>query len=129
MSLGFNPALAFGWSVLAGLVMSMGGGGGGILAGVGNISILGIGDPNMIKVINQILEFASRIVSVPLYHRQRRLVWSVALSYGIGAPIGASAGAWFSKSMMADMGAYRSAFGVLIALVAARVLYESWGTR
>jgi len=128
MSLAFNPALAFGWSVLAGVVMSMGGGGGGILAGVGNISIIGIGDPNMIKVVNQILEFASRIVSVPLYQRQRRLVWSVALSYGIGAPIGAITGAWFSKSMMANMAAYRPAFGVLIALVAARVLYESWGS-
>src|SRR6187397_376579 len=107
MSLGFDPGLAFGWSVFAGFVMSMGVGGGGILAGVGHISILGIGDPNMIKVINQILEFASRIVSVPLYHKQRRLVWSVAFAYGIGAPFGASMGAWFSKTRMADMAAYR----------------------
>jgi uncharacterized membrane protein YfcA len=129
MSLSFDPYLAFGWSVLAGFMMSMGAGGGGILAGIGHISILGIGDPNMIKVVNQILEFASRIVSVPLYQRQKRLIWSVALSFGIGAPVGAVMGSWFSKRLMSDMTLYRPAFGVLIALVALRVLYEGWGKR
>jgi uncharacterized membrane protein YfcA len=129
MELGFNLYLAFGWCVLAGFIMSMGGGGGGILAGIGHISILGVGDPNMIKVVNQILEFSSRIVSVPLYHRQKRLVWSLALSFGIGAPIGAVAGSWFSKNFLSDMALYRPVFGVLVALVAARVLYEGWGRR
>jgi uncharacterized membrane protein YfcA len=122
----FNLALAFAWCVLAGFFMSMGAGGGGILAGIGHISILGVSDPNMIKVANQILEFASRIVSVPLYHRQRRLVWSLALSFGIGAPIGAVAGSWFSKTYLSDMAVYRPVFGLLVALVAARVLYEGW---
>ena len=48
------------------------GGGGGILAGIGRISVLGIGDPNMIKAINRILGFGSRIVSVSAYHRQKK---------------------------------------------------------
>jgi uncharacterized membrane protein YfcA len=126
MDTSFNPFLAFGWCVLAGFLMSSGAGGGGILAGVGHISILGIGDANMIKVVNQILEFSSRLVSVPLYHRQKRLVWSLALTFGIGAPVGAAAGSWFSKTYLSDMSAYRQAFGVLVALVAARVLYEGW---
>jgi uncharacterized membrane protein YfcA len=121
-----HSLLAFGWCVLAGFLMSMGGGGGGILVGVGHISILGVADPNMIKVVNQILEFCSRVVSVPLYYRQRRLVWSVALAYGIGAPIGAICGSALSKSYLASMSIYRPAFGVLVALVAARVLYEGW---
>jgi hypothetical protein len=124
MDLGFNPWLAFGWCVLCGFLMSMGAGGGGILAGVGHISILGIGDPNMIKVVNQILEFSSRLVSVPLYHRQQRLVWSLALTFGVGAPLGAIAGSWVSKSYLSDMALYRAAFGVLIVLVAARTLWE-----
>jgi uncharacterized membrane protein YfcA len=129
MSLGFDPYLAFGWSVLAGFVMSMGAGGGGILAGIGHISILGIGDANMIKAVNQILEFSSRIVSVPIYQRQRRIVWSLAASFGIGSPLGAITGSWFSRNLMSDMTHYRQAFGALIALVAARVLYEGWGAR
>jgi uncharacterized protein len=124
LGLSFNPWLAFGWCVLCGFLMSMGAGGGGILAGVGHISILGIGDPNMIKVVNQILEFSSRLVSVPLYHRQQRLVWSLALSFGIGAPLGAVAGSWLSKSYLSDMSLYRAAFGLLIVLVAARTLWE-----
>lgn len=126
MGAGFNPALAFGWCVLAGFMMSMGAGGGGILAGIGHISILGIGDANMIKVANQILEFASRTVSVPLYYRQRRLVGSLALSYGLGAPVGAITGAWISKNYLSDMSLYRPVFGCLVAGVALRVLYEIW---
>ena len=104
----------------------MGGGGGGILVGVGHISILGVTDANMIKVVNQILELSSRLVSVPIYYRQRRITWSVALAYGIGAPIGAICGSWLSKAYLANMAAYRPAFGVLVALVAGRVLYEAW---
>lgn len=126
MEFSFNPYLAFGWSVLAGFFMSMGAGGGGILAGIGHISILGISDANMIKVVNQILEFASRVVSVPLYHRQKRLVWSLAVSYGFGAPLGAIAGSWFSSTYLSSMNVYRPLFGTLIVLVAARVLYEAW---
>jgi uncharacterized membrane protein YfcA len=126
MDLGFSPYLAFAWCVLCGFFMSAGAGGGGILAGIGHISILGITDPNLIKVANQILEFASRLVSVPLYHRQKRLVWSLALSFGIGAPIGAAVGSWFSKTYLSDMAVYRPVFGLLVALVAARVLYEGW---
>jgi len=124
--LAFNPYLAFGWSVIAGFVMAMGGGGGGILAGIGHISILGIGDPNMIKAVNQILEFISRIFSVPIYQRQKRIVWPLALAFGIGAPFGAVAGSWFSKHYLADMALYRPVFGGLVALVAAWVLYEAW---
>ena len=127
MDAGFNPLLAFGWSVIAGFIMSMGAGGGGILAGIGHISILGIADANMIKVVNQILEFASRLVSVPLYYKQRRLVGSVALAFGLGAPFGAAAGSWFSKHYLEDIATYRVWFGALVALVAARVLYEGWG--
>jgi uncharacterized membrane protein YfcA len=126
MEADLNLTLAFAWCVLAGFFMSMGAGGGGILAGIGHISIIGVTDPNMIKVVNQILEFASRIVSVPLYHRQQRLVWSLALSFGVGAPVGAVAGSWFSKAYLSDMALYRPVFGLLVALVAARVLYEGW---
>ena len=122
-------ALAFGWSVLAGALMASGAGGGGVLAGIGHLSILGINDPNQVKVLNQILEFSSRIVSVPLYVRQRRVVASLALCYGIGAPLGAVIGAWFSKRYLGEPATYRLAFGVLVTLVAARTLYEAWATR
>ena len=129
MDAGADLTLAFAWCVLAGFFMSSGAGGGGILAGIGHISILGVTDPNMVKVANQILEFTSRIVSVPLYHRQKRLAWSLALTFGIGAPVGAIGGSWFSKHFLSDMALYRPAFGLLVALVAARTLYEAWAKR
>jgi uncharacterized protein len=127
MEAGFDPLLAFGWCVLAGFFMSMGAGGGGILAGIGHISVLGIADANMIKVVNQILEFASRLVSVPLYHRQKRLVGSLALAFGLGAPLGAIAGSWVSTHYLGDMATYRVLFGTLVTLVALHMLYEGWG--
>jgi uncharacterized membrane protein YfcA len=126
MDIGFNPFLAFGWCLFAGFIMSMGAGGGGILAGIGHISVLGIADANMIKVVNQMLEFMSRIVTVPLYHRQKRMVWSLAIAYGVGAPVGAAVGSWLSKSYLSDISDYRQVFGLLVAMVAARVLYEGW---
>lgn len=128
MALDFNPYLAFAWSVLAGFIMSMGGGGGSILAGVGHISILGIGDANLIKVVNQILELTSRALSVPLYHRQKRLVWPLAIVFSVGAPFGAIAGAWFSVAYFSDMSVYQPVFGALVVAVAARVLLEAGET-
>ncbi len=122
MDAGFNPLLAFGWSVLCGFVMSMGAGGGGILAGVGHLSILGIADANMIKVANQILEFSSRLVAVPLYLRQQRVVGSVALAFGIGAPAGAIAGSWISKQYLEDVAVYRVWFGLFLVLIALHAL-------
>ncbi len=127
MDFSFNPWLAFGWCVLAGFIMSMGAGGGGILAGIGHLSILGVGDPNAIKAMNLLLEFSSRLVSVPMYHRQKRLAWSLALTFGIGAPFGAVTGAWASKQWLSDLAEYRMVFGFLVMVVAARMLYESWG--
>jgi uncharacterized protein len=123
----WHSALAFAWCLLAGLLMSLGAGGGGILVGIGQISLLGVTDPNVVKLVNQVLELVSRVVSVPMYHRQKRLVWSLALAYGIGAPVGAALGAWLSKSYLSNMAVYRPAFGVLTACVACRVLYEGWG--
>ena len=125
MELQFDPVIAFAWSVLAGFLMAMGTGGGGLLAGIGHLSILGIGDPNTIKVVNQILEFTSRVVSVPVYLKQRRIIWPLAFSFGIGAPLGAVAGSWASKSYLSDLSLYRTVFGVLILVVAARMLYEA----
>ena len=125
MDLSFNPYLAFSWSIFAGFLMAMGAGGGGILAGIGHISILGIADANMIKVVNQLLELTSRFFSVPIYFKQKRLIWPLALSFGIGAPIGAVAGSWASSTYLGSINDYKIAFGILVILVAGRTLYES----
>ncbi len=124
MDFEFDPLIAFTWSVFAGFLMAMGTGGGGVIAGIGHISLLGIGDPNMIKVVNQLLEITSRIVSVPLYLKQNRVIWPLAVSYGVGAPPGAIAGSWMSTLYLADVSTYRFLFGVLVILIAVRMLYE-----
>ena len=121
----FNPLVAFIWSVFAGFLMAMGAGGGGVLAGIGHISVLGISDPNVIKVVNQLLEVTSRLVSIPLYLRQKRVIWPLAISFGVGAPLGAISGSWISKHYLADISTYRFMFGMLVFVVAGYTLYEA----
>ena len=126
MEVAFDSRVVFAWAALAGLVMSMGAGGGGVLAGIGHMSILGIGDANVIKASNLMLELAGRLVSTPLYHRQDRLVWPLAGAFGVGATFGAIAGAWVSKHHLSDLAIYRPVFGLVVMLVALRMLYEVW---
>ena len=82
--------------------------------------------PGVFTLDQRILDIFSRVFSVPIYQRQKRIVWPLALSFGIGAPFGAVSGSWFSKNYLGDMTLYRPVFGALVALVAARVLYEAW---
>ncbi|MBI4522694.1 MAG: sulfite exporter TauE/SafE family protein, partial [Deltaproteobacteria bacterium] len=66
-----NPFIPFLWALFVGLVFSMVGAAGGILAGVGHISLFGLADANMIKPMNQLLVIVSPLVAVPAYWRQQ----------------------------------------------------------
>ena len=48
-----SPVLVVLWAVFVGFVFSTVGAAGGILSGVGHITLMGIGDANIIKVMNQ----------------------------------------------------------------------------
>ncbi|MCR4301365.1 MAG: hypothetical protein NUV51_07120 [Sulfuricaulis sp.] len=62
------------WGLLVGLVFSLVGAAGGILASFGLISVIGLTDPNMVKPMAQALTLAAPLVAVPAYYRQCRLV-------------------------------------------------------
>jgi uncharacterized membrane protein YfcA len=72
------------WGVLVGLVFSMVGAAGGILASVGLISVMGIQDPNLVKPMAQVLTLTTPLIAVPGYYRQGRVVFSLALILGAG---------------------------------------------
>ena len=119
------PLLPFLWAVLVGLVFSMIGAAGGILAAVGHLTVLGMSDANTVKAMNQLLVIVSPIVAVPAYWRQERVVPSLALLLGAGSIGGAVAGSWYSKTNLATLAQYRPLFGLLTLFIAARLLYEA----
>ena len=122
-----NPLLPFAWALVVGLVFSLVGAAGGILAAVGHLTVFGLADANTVKPMNQLLVIASPLVSVPAYWRQRRLLLAVALLIAAGSVAGSILGSWYSTNYLASMRAYRWLFGLLTLGIAARLLYETTG--
>lgn len=119
-----NPLVIVLWFMFVGYVFTTIGAAGGILAGVGHISVLGLKDANLVKPMNQVLTMVSPAISAPLYFRERRLVLWAAVLMGVGGIFGALLGSWLSHSYLPDMKSYQPFFGVLTLLIALRLAYE-----
>ncbi len=120
-----NPLVPFFWSLFVGLIFSMVGAAGGILAGVGHITLYGMADANMIKPMNQLLVIVSPLIAVPHYWRQKRVVTSLALLLGVGSVFGSLAGSWHSKNYLPELHQYRPLFGLIVLGVSLRLFYET----
>ncbi|WP_031515239.1 sulfite exporter TauE/SafE family protein [Desulfofalx alkaliphila] len=119
-----SPVVLILWAMFTGFVFSTVGAAGGILAGMGHITIYGIKNANMIKPMNQILTTITPIISTPLYMRERRLLLPVAIGLGAGGIMGALAGSYLSHTYLSDMQNYKMFFGILTYVIAARLWYE-----
>lgn len=86
------------WGIFVGYVFTSVGAAGGILAGVGHMSIFGLKNANMVKPMNQILTLVSPIVGTPLYLREKRIVVPTAIALGLGGIVGAILGSTLSAS-------------------------------
>ncbi|WP_066639454.1 sulfite exporter TauE/SafE family protein [Desulfolucanica intricata] len=119
-----SPVVLILWSIVTGYVFSSVGAAGGILAGIGHISIFGIKNANIIKPMNQILTTISPVVSTPMYIREKRIVVPVAISLAAGGIAGALLGSWLSHSYLPDLSSYKPFFGIVTYIVAVRLWYE-----
>ncbi|MBI4528635.1 MAG: sulfite exporter TauE/SafE family protein [Deltaproteobacteria bacterium] len=119
-----NPLIPFFWALFVGLIFSTVGAAGGILAGVGHISVFGIADANMIKPMNQLLVIVSPLIAVPVYWRQQRVVLSLGLLLGLGSIFGSVFGSWYSKNYLLEMRQYQPLFGLLVFIISLRLFYE-----
>lgn len=119
-----NPILLILWSLFVGYVFSTVGAAGGILAGVGHISIFGITNANTVKPMNQVLTLISPMISSPLYFRERRLVVPAAIALGLGGIVGALIGSNLSHTYLADMSSYKPFFGVITLFIAVKIWSE-----
>lgn len=119
-----NPIGLILWGIFVGYVFTSVGAAGGILAGVGHMSIFGLKNANMVKPMNQILTLVSPIVGTPLYVRERRVVIPTAIVLGLGGIVGALIGSSLSHSLLKDMKLFQPYFGLVTLGISFRIAYE-----
>ncbi|MBI5518706.1 MAG: sulfite exporter TauE/SafE family protein [Desulfovibrio sp.] len=135
-----NPILAFFWAVWVGWIFSTVGAFGGVMAGVGHISVFGYGSyaggfkktaPELGKIItdsikasNQFLVGTSAAISSFNYLKMKRLVLPLAISLGLGSLIGAWAAQELSAGKL-DFKSYQGYFGLFVLVLGCWLFYET----
>ncbi len=119
-----NPITLILWGIFVGYVFTSVGAAGGILAGVGHMSIFGLKNANMIKPMNQVLTLVSPVVGTPLYLREKRIVVPTAVALGVGGIVGAILGSTLSANYLPDMATFKPYFGIFTLGISLRIAYE-----
>ncbi len=128
MDIGTISLLIF-WGALVGLVFSLVGAAGGILASFGLITLIGVTDPNSIKPMAQILSLATALVFIPGYIRRRSAVMPLALLLSAGAVMGAMVGSTLSSKYLSDMSTFKPLFGILTLIVGTQIIWKTYKQR
>lgn len=135
-----NLILAFAWAVWVGWIFSTVGAFGGVMAGVGHMTIFGLGAyaksfkqtaPGLNKAVtdsirgsNQYLVGLSALISSFNYYRMGRLVVPLAVSLGVGSILGA----WGSVSLTAgkiSFSQYQGWFGLFVLVLGCYLIYDT----
>jgi len=134
-----NYVLAIIWAVWVGWIFSTVGAFGGIMAGVGHITVFGLGDyartfketssslnktlTDSIRTSNQFLVGLSSLLSTINYLKAKRLAWPLGIALGLGS----IAGAVFIPILTGgkiSFKQYQGWFGVFVFVVGAVLIYE-----
>ncbi len=134
-----NLTVAFFWAIWVGWVFSTVGAFGGIMAGVGHISVFGLGayaktfkdtapDLNKfitdsIRVSNQWLVGLSALISSINYGKQRRLVTSLGLFLGMGSLLAAFLVVYTTMGKI-KFSQYQGYFGLIVFVIGGFMIYE-----
>lgn len=112
------------WGTIVGLVFSLVGAAGGILASFGLITLIGVTDANSVKPMAQILTLATAAVFVPGYIRRKATVIPLALMLSVGGVMGAILGSTLSSKYLGEMSTFKPLFGVLTLFIAAQISWD-----
>ncbi len=120
------------WAIWVGWIFSTVGAFGGIMAGVGHITIFGLGDyaksfkntnptlnkllTDTIRVSNQFLVGLSALISSYNYARKRQLVLPLGLTLGLGSVSGALLVPWITAGKI-SLKAYLGWFGIIVFII------------
>ncbi|MEJ5349291.1 MAG: sulfite exporter TauE/SafE family protein [Desulfosoma sp.] len=135
-----NYVVAILWSVWVGWIFSTVGAFGGIMAGVGHMSVLGIGPyaktfaktaPGLNKALtdsvrtsNQFLVGLSALISTINYLKARTLAWPVGIVLALGSIAGAIFIPWLTGGKV-TFKQYQGWFGLFVFVVGAFLFYET----
>jgi uncharacterized membrane protein YfcA len=133
-----NLVLAFVWAIWVGWVFSTVGAFGGVLAGVGHISVFGLGAyaktfkdtapvlnkfvTDSIRVSNQWLVGLSALVSSINYAKQKRLVIPLGLALGAGSLLAAFLVVYTTMGKV-RFSQYQGYFGLIVFLIGGFMIY------
>jgi hypothetical protein len=134
-----NPIVAFVWAVWVGWVFSTVGAFGGIMAGVGHISVFGLGAyaksfkdtapelnkfvTDSIRVSNQWLVALSALVSSVNYAKQKRVTIPLGLCLGLGSLIAAFLVVYTTMGKL-KFSEYQGYFGLIVFIIGGFMIYE-----
>lgn len=134
-----NLLLAFFWAAWVGWVFSTVGAFGGIMAGVGHISVYGLGEyaksfkdtaqplnkaiTDSVRVSNQWLVGLSALVSSLNYLKQKRLVGTLGIVMGCGSLLAAFLVAYTTMGKV-KFSQYQGWFGLIVLVIGAFMVYE-----
>ncbi len=133
------------WCVWVGWIFSTVGAFGGIMAGVGHISILGIGNwasklkgksvsigmyndagkylTDHIRFSNTAITWLNSLSSTINWYTQKRLVWPAAIAMGLGMVIGAQVAVWGTGGKL-GVALYKGLFGICTWAVSFYMFYQ-----
>ncbi|MCX7823822.1 MAG: sulfite exporter TauE/SafE family protein [Syntrophobacterales bacterium] len=130
--------LAFLWALWVGWIFSTVGAFGGIMAGVGHITVFGLGDyaksfkdtnkalnkfiTDTIRVSNQFLVGLSAIISSISYAKSRQLCLPLGVALGVGSIVGATIIPWLTAGKITAK-TYTGLFGLIVFVVAGFMYY------
>lgn len=134
-----STILIFLWATWVGWIFSTVGAFGGIMAGVGHMTVYGLGDyvrtfkdsapgfnktlTDSIRTSNQFLVGLSSILSVVNYLKSKRMSWPLGLALGVGSIVGAYLAASLTGGKV-SFSQYQGWFGVFVLVVGFVLLYE-----
>lgn len=134
-----SMVLAFCWAIWVGWIFSTVGAFGGIMAGVGHMTVFGLGDyvrtfkdtapalnktlTDSIRTSNQFLVGLSSIISVINYLKSKRMSWPLGLALGVGSIVGAYLAASLTGGKV-SFSQYQGWFGVFVLVVGFVLTYE-----
>ena len=133
-----NLILAFCWALWVGWIFSTVGAFGGVMAGVGHMTVHGLGNyaksfgktplnkavTDSVRASNQMLAGLSAVISTFSYYRMKRLVLPLGIALGLGSIVGA----YLSTSLTAgklNFSSYQGYFGMFVLALGLYLIWET----